>query len=208
MSILTQPQTLAPAIPPFPLRRFTVEEYHKLARTGVLPSGAPFELLEGWIVPKMTRHPPHDTTLDKTQEALRDRLSRAWRLRIQSAITTTDSEPEPDIAVVPGPADRYNNRHPGPSDIALLVEVADSSLLEDRNDKGRIYARAGIAVYWIVNVQQRQVEVYTDPSGPISEPLYGQRRDYREDELVPLVIAGQEIAQVPVRDLLAALPEK
>src|SRR5437867_11187592 len=101
--------------PPILMKRWTVEEYHRLIQAGAFASDESFELLEGWIVPKMSRNPPHDVSLDKWQEALRNRLKPNWRVRLQSAITTSDSEPEPDIAIVPGPADRYVDRHPVPA---------------------------------------------------------------------------------------------
>jgi Uma2 family endonuclease len=198
--------TLAPAIPPFPLRRFTVAEYHKLAESGLLQSGAPLELLEGWIVPKMTRRPLHDGTLDLLDELLRRQLPEGWRLRVQAAITTSDSEPEPDFSVVRGRADTYLHRHPGPEDIVLVIEVAESSLAHDRTVKGRIYARAGIVVYWVVNLVDGIVEVYSDPSGPVSEPSYRQHRDYSIQEVIPLVINGNT-AHISVREVLPLFSE-
>src|SRR5262245_63406309 len=113
--------------PPFPVRRFSVDEYHRLIGAGVFPPDDKSELLDGWITPKMTRNPPHDAILDLVKDAL---LAHAtgWRVRVQSAITLATSEPEPDVAIAVGPAMRYLTRHPGPADLALVVEVADSSL--------------------------------------------------------------------------------
>jgi Uma2 family endonuclease len=160
------------------------------------------ELLEGWIVLKMPHKQNHDATVDQANEVLRGKLPVGWRMRVRSAVTTDDSEPEPDLAVVLGPANRYAARHPGAQDIALLVEVADSSLAHDREVKGRLYARAGIAIYWIINLVDLQVEAYAQPSGPIANPGYRQHQTFRTGETVPLVIAGQSIALVAVRDLL------
>lgn len=84
----------------------------------------------------------------------------------------------------------------------MLVEIAESSLDHDRTVKGRSFARAAIPVYWIVNLPGRQVEVYTDPTGPAPQPSYRTRRDYGETAAVPLVLEGREIARIPVRDLL------
>lgn len=188
--------------PPVLMRRWTVDEYHQMIDAGVFARDEKFELLEGWIIPKISRNPPHDVALDKSQEVLRKSIPADWRVRIQSAITTTDSEPEPDLAIVRGPANRYINGHPESRDIALIVEVAESSLPEDRRDKSRIYARAGIAVYWIVNLVDSQVEVYSNPSGEVSTPAYASRDEYSANDSVPLVIAGQSIASIPVRELL------
>ena len=188
--------------PPFPVRRFTVDEYHHMIRTGLLTEQDKVELLEGWIVPKMPRNPPHDGTLDLTQEVLRGCLPSGWRPRAQCAVTLPDSEPEPDVAVVTGAPARYRDHHPGPQEIAFIVEVADSSLARDRNEKARAYAAAGIPVYWIVNLVDTRIEVYTSPSGPAALPRYGQRQDYGPGDLIPLVVGGQQVGQIAVADIL------
>ena len=186
----------------FAVRKFSVEEYHQLARMGVLRESDPYELLEGWIVLKMTRNPPHDTALQLLEDLLRHLLPSGWCVRGQKAISLTESEPEPDIAVARGDARTYAQRHPTPADIGFVVEVAESSLAEDRSIKLRIYARSGIPSYWIVNLVDSQVEVYMDPSGPIQEPHYRQHQDFGPDATVPLVIDGKQVAQVAVRDIL------
>src|SRR5262245_20679698 len=113
---------------PVRLHRFTVEEFERLMDTGAFHSGDPVELLEGWIVDKMTHHPPHATALDKAHDVLALLLPKAWRVREQKPIRTADSLPEPDLAVVRGPRDRYARRHPTPRDVALVVEVSDATL--------------------------------------------------------------------------------
>jgi Uma2 family endonuclease len=172
-----------------------------MVETGVLSENDRVELLEGWVVAKMTHNPRHDAAVDLARSTIDPLLPPNWRVRVQSAITTRDSEPEPDIAVVSGTARRYVRHHPGPKDIGLLVEVADTSLAEDRTDKARLYARVRIPIYWIVNLLERQIEVYTQPrAGKL--PAYAQRLDYGTEESVPLVIEGREIARIPVKDLL------
>ncbi len=198
--------TLAPPtggfFPSFPIRHFTVAEYHRMIELGLLTEDDAVELLEGWITPKMPRNPPHDGTLDRAEDALTSRLPSGWRVRSQKAITLADSEPEPDIAIVPGPAARFLQHHPGPADIALLVEVSDTTLSHDRNDKCRIYARAGIAEYWIVNIVDTRIEVYTDPTGPCAVPAYRQRQDFALTDAVPLSMGGQVVGMVPVAEIL------
>ncbi|MDB5319245.1 MAG: hypothetical protein JWN40_876 [Phycisphaerales bacterium] len=169
---------------------------------GILKEDDPVELLEGWIVYKVTHNPLHDATVDQVQEAIRNRISKDWRIRVQSAITTSDSEPEPDVVVAQGPATRYAKRHPGPADIALLIEVADSSLDRDRNEKAPLYARAGIALYWIVNLQESLVEVYSDPAGPTLAPKYQKLERFGINDSVSLTIGGQIIAPIPVTEIL------
>jgi Uma2 family endonuclease len=192
-----------PPIPPTSLRRFTVDEYHELIRIGMLKGEERVELLEGWIVYKMTHNPLHDVVVDRVQEALRDRVPRSqWRVRVQSATTTTDSEPEPDVVVARGPAERYLQRHPGPEDIALIVEVADSSLARDRGQKLRLYARAAITVYWIVNLPESVVEVYTDPGGADPTPEFRSVERFHKGGAVPLIVGGHSLGSVPVDDIL------
>lgn len=202
MTIATTPSRNIAMAPPIPMRTWTVEEYHRLIQSGVFAKDGRFELLEGWIVPKISRNPPHDAAMDQTQDQLRPHLPTGWRMRMQSAITTADSEPEPDIAVVRGTARDYSASHPVPADIAMIIEIAESSLTEDRRDKARIYSRAGIAVYWIVNLVDSQLEIYTDPTGPSPTPAYRKREDFSAGQSAPLIINGQRIADVPVRDLL------
>jgi Uma2 family endonuclease len=195
-----QMQTVCEA--PLSLRRFTVAEYHRMIAAGILKEGEPYELLEGWIVRKMTRNPPHDLALGLAEDEIGRRLPAGWFRRDQSGMTTADSEPEPDVAIVRGNRRDYGERHPGPQDLGLVVEIADSSLALDRGLKARLYARAAIAIYWIVNLPDSQIEVYTDPTGPGPEPAYQQHRDYAATEAVPLILDGVEIGQIPVRDLL------
>jgi Uma2 family endonuclease len=202
MSIAPPSSSNVAIAPPVPMRRWTVDEYHQLINAGVFDHDEKFELLEGWIVPKISGSPPHAVALDLTQEQLRSRLPFGWRLRIQSAITTADSEPEPDIAIVRGSARDYSSGHPEPQDIALVIEVAERSLPEDRRDKARIYARAGIAIYWIINLIDSQVEVYSDPTGDAPATAYRARAVFAPTDSVELIIAGQPIATLAVRELL------
>ncbi|HYT95231.1 MAG TPA: Uma2 family endonuclease [Gemmataceae bacterium] len=187
--------------PPPQLYRFTVEQYELMTTAGVFSTFDRTELLEGWIVKKMTQHPPHAVAIEYFQEIVRPLLPDEWRVRDQKPIITGESNPEPDLTIVRGPTSRYATRHPRSADIALVVEVADTTIHEDRSRKGRIYARARIPIYWIVNVTDLQIEVYTHPKGGKS-PAYRERRDYGPKETVPLILAGREVAQIPVQELL------
>jgi Uma2 family endonuclease len=124
------------------LHKFTVAEYHQMIDAGVFDKYDRVQLLEGRIVDKMTHKPRHDASVVLTQSAIAPLLPADWHVRCQCAITTADSEPEPDIAVVRGPARRYTQRHPHPIDIGQLVEVADASLRDDQTIQYRIYARS------------------------------------------------------------------
>jgi Uma2 family endonuclease len=200
-TIVAAPGSSVP--PPEPVRRFTVDEYHRMIQSGILKEDNPVELLEGWIVAKMSRNPPHDVAVALAQAALSIVLPQAWICRGQSAVTTTDSEPEPDVAVVHGPIRRYVTNHPSPADMGLVVEVSDSTLTRDRTLKARLYARAAIPFYWIVNISDRQIEVYSEPTGSdSSEPHYRQHQDFDASGAVPLILDGRAVATIPVADLL------
>jgi Uma2 family endonuclease len=188
-----------------PLYRLTVEQYLRMAEVGILGKRDRVELIEGLLVQKITRHPPHDVSVARINRLLARLLSDEWSLRVQLAIRLRRSVPEPDFTIARGPEERYARRRPGPRDILLLIEVAESSLLEDRTTQATIYADARIPEYWIVNVVHNQVEVYTEPRGG-QAPAYRQRHDYGPDEELPLVLNGQEIARLRVRDLLPPVP--
>ena len=188
-------------IPPFPVRRFTVQEYRRLAQTGVLTDDDRVELLEGWITPKMIHNPPHDAALELVDEQLRARLTIPWRLRIQAAIETPDSCPEPDVAVVRGSIRDHASRHPQGSEIALIVEVADATLARDRH-KAQIYAHAGIPVYWILNLRERRLEVFSEPIIEGNSARYRREEILLADQSASLSIEGHQVGEIAVLELL------
>lgn len=183
-------------------RRFSVDEYHRMTELGILTEDDNLELIEGYLVRKMPTDPPHDGTVHRVLKHLIRVLPSGWDVRVQSAVSLPDSEPEPDLAVVRHDPTDYAKHHPGPADVGLVIEVSDSTLLGDRADKGRIYARTGIACYWIINLPDGQVEVYTSPSGPTATPGYARRQDHRPGDAVSLELDGRSIGSFPVIDLL------
>jgi Uma2 family endonuclease len=183
-------------------RRFSVPEYHRLIELGILTEDDNLELLDGYLVHKMSRNPPHDAAIQKGTKKWLRLLPPGWDLRVQSAITLPGSEPEPDFAIVRGDESAYVSRHPTPAEVGLVVEVSDSTLPGDRDDKGRIYARAGIDYYLIVNINDRQVEAYTSPSGPVPDPSFASRVDYRPGDTISLLLGGTALVQVAAQDLL------
>src|SRR5437868_1719456 len=108
-------------------RRFSVDEYHRLTELGILTEDDNLELIEGYLVLKMARNPPHDGTIHRALKRLARVLPTGWDVRIQSAITLAESEPEPDLAVVRDDPAGYTTRHPGAADVGLVIEVADST---------------------------------------------------------------------------------
>lgn len=187
------------------LRRFTVEQYHRMIASGILAEGDRVELLEGWIVQMSPHGSEHRVAVTLVQDQLEALLPTGWYVEVQLPLGAADSEPEPDVAVVRGPRRRYLDHHPKGAEVALVVEVADTSLDEDRQRKGRIYATAGMACYWIVNLPDRQVEVYTEPESLRDQAgmmVYRRRQDYREGQQLPLVIEGQAVGTIAVGELL------
>ena len=199
---LPPPSELPRLSPRQGVRKFTVDEYHKLIKEGFFAANEKFELIEGWIVNKMSRNPPHDVAIFLAQTELQAHLPTEWILRVQLAATLGESEPEPDLAIVKAPGRAYSERHPGAADIALVVESSATSLQFDRADKGRVYAAAGIAAYWILNVVDDQVEVYTEPAGSDAKAGYRVQRIFSGGDPVPLVIVGKQLAEIPARQLL------
>ena len=182
--------------------RLSVGQYHEMIRTGILTADDPVELLAGWLVYKIPKNPPHRIATRLAQQALEAVVPAGWYVDTQEPITLNDSEPEPDVMIVRGETRDYRDRHPGPEDVALIVEVADSTLERDRGVKRMVYARAGIPVYWIINVLERVLEVYYDPAGPGEDADYIQRRNYEVSDIVTVMIDGQEVGRVAVRELL------
>jgi Uma2 family endonuclease len=157
------------------------------------------ELIGGYVVNKMSQTPSHFWTVDALAEMLTAIVPEGWSVRREGPVRIPDfDEPEPDLAVVRGSRENYRIRHPEPSDIAFLVEVADTSLERDRGQKLLAYARGGIAIYWIVNLVDRQVEVY---SGPMADP-YDSRTDLTSSQSLPVVIETAEIGRIAVATIL------
>jgi len=118
-------------------------------------------------------------------------------------MTTADSEPEPDVLVIQGNLRDYTERQPLAEEVALVVEVSDATLQRDRTLKLRVYAQARIPIYWILNLQDRQLEIHSDPGEADGKVTYRQTAIYHDSYDAPLVIGGQEIARLKVSDLLA-----
>ena len=157
---------------PLTLRRWKRIEYDRLVDLGVF-EGEPLELIAGQLIVAEPKGAYHSSAVSSAEYALRAGLPSGWIVRTQQPVSLDDeSEPEPDLAVVPGRPGDYRHAHPARP--ALAVEVSDSSLHFDRQQKGSLYARAGIEDYWIVNLVDRVLEIYRDP-GPDPSAVYGWR---------------------------------
>jgi len=185
-----------------PIFRLSVERYEAMGRQGILRPEDRVELLEGWLVPKMTKNPPHVLATKLVSKALDRLLPPDWHSRAQDPVRLVASVPEPDVVIARGAERDYRDRHPSANEVSIVVEVADSSLSEDRTLKKRIYASAGIPVYWILNLLDNRLEVHTDPTGPAEAPEYRKRQDFGQEDEVPVMLDAREVGRLTVRDLL------
>ena len=186
--------------PALSVRRWTRAEYDRLVELGVLDR-EPVELIGGQLMVAEPQGSYHASRIGATGDALRGALPDGWLVRVQMPVALDDdSEPEPDVVVVPGTWADYDDGHPG--NPALVVEVAESSLAFDREQKGSLYARAGIADYWIVNLVDRVLEVYREPTPDPGAP-YGWR--YRSGERLDASAVASPVALPSVRLAVRAL---
>jgi Uma2 family endonuclease len=185
------------------LRRWTADEYRRMCELGIIKSDERLELLDGYLVLKMPPNLPHVSAVSRLATRLAPRLPSGWWLRTQCPISIGLGTPEPDGAILRGCDADYDTRVPIASDFGIVIEGSDSSLELDRTGKGRIYARAGIPTYWIINVLDRQIEVYTNPDPTADPPAYAGRTDYKPGDAVPVVLDGQQGATIPVSELIA-----
>lgn len=179
--------------------RFSVAQYDRMIETGVLGPDDKVELLEGYVVYKMPHDVSHAGTVRRIGKRLRRWLPAGWEDSIQLPVRLPTSEPEPDIAVIRERADDYTTgQHPTVAEIGVLIEVTNTSLVRDQRDKARLYAIAGVPVYWIVNLPDQRIEVYSSPVGA----TYTATAQYAAGVLVPLVLDGVTVAHIPAADLL------
>ena len=175
------------AEPAVQIKHWTRLEYDRMAEVGILDPDERVELLEGEIVTKTPQNSPHASAIGTTQRAF-ERLfgTNVWVRLQMPLIVDLDSEPEPDLAVVPGSPRDYVHEHPRTA--LLVVEVTDSTIAKDRTYKTRIYARAGIQEYWIVNLAERCLEVYREPvASPEQASSYRSSQKLSpSDSLAPL----------------------
>lgn len=143
--------------------RLSLEEYHRMIEAGVFIDTPRMELIEGEIIELTPIGPRHAYVVEKLAKLLIRRFADDVSVRLQLPITLGDgSEPEPDIALVR--ARDYSQAHPGPDDVLLLIEIADSSLVYDRERKAPLYARFGIPEYWVIDTSEPALEIYRNPA--------------------------------------------
>lgn len=199
---ISAPGYLPGPLLPTPLWRLSVEQYHDMIAKGILDGGDPVELLEGLLVQKMPKKPRHSFINQKLKDYFTLVLPSGFFANAQEPVTTSDSEPEPDISIIRGTRESFRDRHPQAEEIVAVIEVSDTTLQRDRGIKKRLYARANIPQYWIVNLPERQVEVYLDPDPNLTDPDFRQRRDYHVGDELSLLCEGKELLRWAVGDFL------
>ena len=202
MSTISQTQPACPSYLPGPaeIYRFTIQQYDQMIRDGTIAEDDPVELLGGILVRKMPKKPRHSVITAWLVEELRRRLPEGWHVRQEQPLRIPDyDKPESDLAIVRGAIMDYALRHPSAADVALVGEVAGTTLDRDRGEMRAIYARGGIPIYWIINLIDNQIEVYTDPS-----PAHGYQScvTYRPGEQLSVVVDGRTCGTIAVPDLL------
>jgi Uma2 family endonuclease len=181
------------------LYRLTVQQFDRMILDGTIADSDRVELIEGLLVTKMGRNRPHVQAGNKGFWTLARILGPGWHVRKEDPVVVSEwSKPEPDLAVVRGEVADYDNRDVTAADVAMAVEVADSSLSADRDDMARVYSGGGIPVYWVVNLVDRQIEVYTGPgpAGHAVKNVFGLNQD------VVVVIDGVEIGRIAVAEMM------
>lgn len=179
--------------------RLTVDQYEAMIDAGILSETNRLELIEGLIVEKDVKQPVHSAAVEGARRVIDRALPAGWHTRGEQPvrIPNRDSEPEPDISVARGTVDDYLDRHPSPPDVALVVEAARTSVAADRA-LAPTYGAAPIPLYWIINLIDRQIEVYANPVDGVYPPPVV----IPETGTVNLLINGQTVAQIPAADLL------
>lgn len=167
-----------PTVSRMAIRPLTVEEYHWLIEQGFFHEDEHVELVQGVLHRMSPEGPRHVAVIDRLHDLFIKMIGSRSRIRIQHPVWLPDSnsEPEPDLALVERREDYYSDRHPVPAEVFLLVEVAATSLEEDRRLKVPLYAAAGITEFWIVNLIEDQIEVYREPKSPGEGAAYYRER--------------------------------
>ena len=181
----------------------TLAEYERMCKAGVFEPEARVELIRGEIVDMAPIGPEHENSVARLNRLLTRLVEDAgfvWPQGNAIRLPNSDSRPQPDITILRWRDDFYSGKRPTAEDVILLVEVSDSSLAYDRGSKRALYAEAGVAEYWVVNLVDKVVEVYTNPSGGAYQSL----RTVQRDETLPL--PGGLTGGIAVADVLGSDP--
>jgi hypothetical protein len=183
------------------VRPVSVEESCRVEELAILREHDRCELTRGLILEKKILNPAHKKTMRLLIDMIHPRIPDKYMCDTQSPITLDDSMPEPDASIIVGPADRYDDRHGSVGEVVCLIEIADSTLQDDRGDKLTRSAETCTAMYWIANLHDQQIEVYTHPRTGRT-PTYRTRTDFREGLTIPIVLGKKRHAHVFIDEIL------
>ncbi len=180
-----------------------VETYDRMVEAGVFPPDSRLYLWKGQLVLPMTKGEDHEFAVAGLNELIVRMLPAGWHVRPSSPVRVGDySVPEPDFVILRGANREYRKRRPWTRDTGLAIEVSHSSLKHDSGEKLREYAADSLPTYWVVNIPNQCIDVYTRPSGPGEKPGYGECVRYELDDVVPVILDGREVGRIVVKDVL------
>lgn len=185
-------------------RRFTVEEYHRMADSGVLRPDERVELLRGIVHMMSPIGAPPSTSVELIYRQFLKLLPAGFDVSSQRDILFADSVPQPDVCVLRGSIRDYAVQKPRASDLVLVIEVAETTLVEDRGVKSNLYAEAGIPEYWIVNLVDKTLEVHRRPVAATGEQAarYEAVESFGIEASVAVTIDASQVGSIAVRDIL------
>jgi len=179
-------------------RRFTADDYQRMGQAGILRAEDRVELIDGEIVAMTPIGPRHCASVDRANRAFVTKAGDSAIVRVQGSVRLDlYSEPEPDLVLLRPRADFYASAHPGPADILLIVEIADSSIDYDREIKSRVYARSGVQEYWLADLNENVLFCYSSTEGGTYQNV---RRHTRGQSLAPQLLPACVLS---TEDLLA-----
>jgi Uma2 family endonuclease len=179
-----------------PKWRFTADDYQRMVHARILTKNHRVELIDGEIVAKMTIGPRHSATVDRTAWAFFTKAGESAIVRVQGAVRVNlYSEPEPDIVLLRPRSDFYASGHPGPADILLIVEVAESSIDYDREVKAPVYARSNVHEYWLVDLNEHVLHRYSSPEAGVYRTVrrYGRGQSLALELLPDCVVSTNDL---------------
>jgi hypothetical protein len=184
-------------------RLITIDDYLAMILDGTIAADARVELLEGRLVEQMTKYPPHNFSSRQVGLLLKTIVPEHWLISEEKSLRLGPFwRPEPDLALIHGPNERYRTKDPDAKDVSIVIEVADSCYIIDRGEKWAVYAASRIPIYWIVNIQSRRVEVYREPTGRGKNASYQDAEIFEAGTQVSVMIGGHEVGRISVDAIL------
>jgi Uma2 family endonuclease len=200
-TVLEQPPVEAPSSPVEMPYLFSVDEFYRMIDLDIFPDDARVGLWEGRVYQEMAKNHPHSFSWARLNATLFPLLPAGWSLWAECSVTISpDKAPLPDMLILRGDLEVYRGRRPEAADVAVLIEVADSSLKIDMSTKLRAYAEAGIPIYWVVNLRDGVIHVHSDPIA--AEERYASMSTIGLDGSIPFVLDGRHVAMIPAAAIL------